>query len=109
MPKTDSGTLKRSRALQLHLIVYGCASVVFFIADQVMTGAQWFHWPVMAWGVVAGIHLLYCKSIDVDQDWAERRAIDVRLKSYDLGHISAIDESFRKDHPQDPSSRPPDR
>lgn len=103
----DEGTAVRMRAMRLHLIVYGCASIAFFIADSLMAGAPWFHWPVMAWGAVAGVHVLYCKSVDVDEDWAERRAIDIKLKSYDLGHIAAIEEAYKKEHPRDHSTGPP--
>ena len=102
MPNIDGGIVKW--ALRRHLIAYGCASVVFFVADYFMAGASWFYWPVMAWGAVVGVHWLYCKSIDVDDDWAERRTINIRLKSYDLGHIAAIDESYRKKHPRDPQN-----
>jgi hypothetical protein len=81
--------------------MYGFASVVFFVADSFMPGALWFHWPVMTWGAIAGAHLLYCKSVNVDEAWAERRALDLRLKSYDLGHILDIDKSHRKDDLRD--------
>jgi hypothetical protein len=89
MRKRDRGIIERS--LRHHLIMYGFASVVFFVADSFMPGALWFHWPVMTWGAIAGAHLLYCKSVNVDEAWAERRALDLRLKSYDLGHILDID------------------
>jgi len=105
MPSTDNGTKRRARTLRLHLIAYCCASIVFFAVDFFMVGVLWFHWPVMAWGAVAGVHVLYCKSVDVDSDWAERRAIDVRLKSYDLGHIIAIDERHKETLPRDSIDR----
>ena len=99
MRNIDGGIVKR--ALRRHLIAYGCASVIFFVADSLMAGAQWFHWPVMAWGVIAGAHFLYCKSLNVDEAWAERRVLDLRVKSYDLGHILAIDETHREKHRRD--------
>ena len=109
MPKSDNGTRSRRRALRHHLVAYGCASLAFFVADSFMAGAQWFHWPVMAWGAVVGVHVLYRKCVNVDEDWAERRAIDVRLKSYDLGHITAIDDHYRKEYSREPSIGSPRR
>ncbi len=83
---------RRMRFMHLHLVAYVTGVIGFFISDYLTPGPLWFHWPVMAWGVVMGVHFLYCKTLQLagDEAWADERAADIRGKSYDLGHIRAI-------------------
>jgi|GEM_PF-689352 len=89
---------KRMRHMYLHLTAYSTAVVALFISDLMTPGPLWFHWPAMVWGVVMGAHFLYCKSLQLahDEEWADSRVEDIRMKSYDLGHIRAIDLSSKK-------------
>ncbi len=67
--------------------------------DLTFSETRWFHWPVMIWGAVFCVHLLYCKSISVDDSWVEKRTNRIRDKSYDLGHIRNIEDSYKEDTP----------
>lgn len=88
---------RRMRRMYLHLIAYVTGVVGLFVSDYLTPGAVWFHWPAMVWGAAMGVHYLYCKSLQVagDEEWADSRTKLIRLKSYDLGHIRAIDPSSR--------------
>jgi undecaprenyl pyrophosphate phosphatase UppP len=84
---------RRMRFMHLHLVAYVTGVIGFMISDYLTPGPLWFHWPVMAWGVVMGVHFLYCKTLQLagNDAWAAERAADIRGKSYDLGHIRAIE------------------
>ena len=92
----ENGKYRRARALRVHFMGFAGVSVILLAVDLLMPGPAWFYWPVMAWGAVIGAHALYCKSLAVDEDWAERRAGDIRQKSYDIGHILDIEDSYKK-------------
>ncbi len=52
--------------------------------------AYWFYWLGLAGCMSWVFHYCVVKSVYVDEDWADERARDLRLKSYDLGHIGKI-------------------
>jgi hypothetical protein len=89
---------RRMRRMYLHLIAFSAGVVGLFVSDYFTPGRPWFHWPAMAWGAVMLAHYLYCKSMQVahDEAWADERSRDLRMKSYDLGHIRAILRSPKK-------------
>ncbi|MEX2617952.1 MAG: CBS domain-containing protein [Alphaproteobacteria bacterium] len=78
--------------MHLHLVAYVTGVLGFMISDYLTPGPLWFHWPAMAWGVVMGVHFLYCKTLQLggNEAWADERAADIRGKSYDVGHIRSI-------------------
>jgi len=86
--------------MYLHLIAFTTGVIGLGVSDYLTPGPMWFHWPVMVWGAVMGVHFLYCRSLQVAQNeqWADKRATDIRMKSYDLGHIRAIDQSSKKNN-----------
>lgn len=90
------GAARRARVLRIHFIAYSSVNIVLFATDLLFSEARWFYWPAMAWGAVLGAHWLFCKSLAVDDDWAERRANKIRDKSYDLGHIRDIENTFNE-------------
>ena len=65
------------------------------ISINILTGRpSWSFWPLLCWGVVLACHYFYVSSVNVDQDWVERRADDLRRKSYDASHILDIQDSY---------------
>ena len=44
------------------------------------------------WGLVFALHFFYYKSVTIDEAWVEERTDDMRLRSYDLSHISDIED-----------------
>jgi len=62
-------------------------------AANLYTGAPWWaFWPLALWSVALTIHYLIFRSARVDDAWVEERVLDLRSKSYDLGHIQDISE-----------------
>lgn len=82
---------------------------VLLTAANVYTGPPWWaFWPLIAWGMVLMLHFLVHRAHAVDDAWVEERTLDLRSKSYDMGHIDDI-----REHPapsiEDPAHSPPRR
>ncbi len=66
--------------------VGGCAT-----AADVFFGEGWNTFaPMLAWAVLFGLHYVFARSLTMDDDRAERRTEDLRLRAYDQGHIDDI-------------------
>ncbi len=64
----------------------GCAT-----ASDVFLGDGWNTFaPMLAWGMLLGLHYLLARSLTMDEEHAERRTEDLRLRAYDQGHIDDI-------------------
>ena len=67
------------------------------ISINILTGPpSWSFWPFIGWCVLLTCHYFYVRSINVDPDWADQRAGDLRLRSYDVSHILEIDDRHDK-------------
>ncbi len=95
------------RRLRRHALAYGAGNALLLVIDLVAGGEMWIFWPLFGWGIVLGFHYLYVRSTGVDDSWVQRRADDVRYKSYDLQHIRDIEERHEKGETQvPPRARP---
>ncbi len=92
----DESIARRAKIHRIHLVLFAISSVALCVIDFLWFESLWFYWPVMVWGAVFGVHTLYCKSLAVDEDWADARANRIHDKSYDIGHIRDIEASFKK-------------
>lgn len=102
MPEDDRFALLKTRlnqSLYWHRIVLIVAIAVLFLINWLSTGSGWFFWTCLIWGVLFAVHYFLVKSINVDEDWADDRAFDLREKSYDLRHIRDIRRSYIKPRP----------
>lgn len=60
-------------------------------AINITTGRPWWAlWPLLATGLALGLHYLLSRAFTVDERWAEDRARELTLKSYDRSHIESI-------------------
>ena len=68
-------------------------------AVNIATGPPWWAlWPLLATGLALGLHYILFKAFTVDERWAEERAHELNLKSYDRSHIESIrDRQQRSD------------
>ena len=67
-------------------VVAGCIT-----AADVFFGEGWNTFaPVLAWGMLFGLHYLLARSMTMDDARASRRTEDLRLRAYDQGHIDDI-------------------
>ena len=91
--------LRQWRWFWTHLIVF-----VSLMAAGILLGGENIGtpWLGIIWTVVIGAHFLTSKSLNVDENWGEARAHDIRQKTYDHKHIdqivnSAVDGDPNKD------------
>ncbi len=82
------------RRLRRHLLAYAAVAGALFLIDLLTPGPWWSLWPIFGWGVAVAAHWLYVKSVNIDDDWAERRAEDIRLQASDRGHIEDIEKRY---------------
>ncbi|MCY4451387.1 MAG: amidohydrolase family protein [Immundisolibacterales bacterium] len=67
-------------------IVVGCATVA-----DVFFGEGWNTFaPVLVWTMAFGLHYIVTQSLTMDEEQAERRTENLRLRAYDQGHIDDI-------------------
>ncbi len=84
------------RGFRVHVVAYAIGNGLLFLIDLLTPGSWWFFWPMFGWGVGVAMHWLYVKSVNIDDQWAERRTEDVRLKAYDVGHIDDIGKRYER-------------
>ena len=106
-PSADEQSAKDSgadRNLRRHLLAYVVVNGALFLINLATAGAWWFYWPIFGWGIALTAHWLYIKSVNIDDEWAEERTMDVHLGAYDLGHIKDIEKRYEN---VDSLERPP--
>ena len=99
VPAANDETTERDRALRRlrrHILVYAAVNGALFLIDLLTPGPLWFLWPMFGWGFALAAHWLYVKSVNIDDDWAQRRTEDIRLQAHDLGHIEDIAKRYEQ-------------
>jgi hypothetical protein len=81
-----------ARGFRPHLYVYLVANAAFTGLNVYMGAPWWAVWPLVLWGMLLMLHFLYHRTASVDDAWVEERTLDLRSKSYDMGHIDNIRE-----------------
>ena len=78
--------------LRLYLVLCGGLTLV-----NLVTGTGWWSFtPVCGWGILLAVHYFYVRAANVDDDWVEERTDDLRIRSYDLGHITDLEERIER-------------
>ncbi len=96
-PEQDSRVHDRAfRRLRRHILVYAAVNGALFLINLLTPGPLWFLWPMFGWGFALAAHWLYFKSVNIDDDWAQRRTEDIRLQAHDLGHIEDIAKRYEQ-------------
>ena len=113
VPTASDETAEHDRAirrLRRHILAYVAVNGALFLIDLLTPGPWWFLWPMFGWGVAVAAHWLYVKSVNIDDDWAQRRTEDIRLQAYDLGHIEDIEKRHEQAKARRrPGAGPPDK
>ncbi|MEM7249958.1 MAG: amidohydrolase family protein [Pseudomonadota bacterium] len=79
---------------RIHRNLYVAVTLGLLIAN-VITGAPWWSfWPIFGWGVVVMFHFFLFRSINIEDEWVDSRAGDLRSKSYDFSHINDIQSGY---------------
>ena len=87
---------KLPETLSVHGYVYVIVNGLLISLNVMIGRPSWSFWPLFCWGIPLACHFLYVRSVNVDQDWVERRAGDLRRKSYDAAHILDIQAGHDK-------------
>lgn len=105
MSMTENGLSRRycGRCMRLHVYAFVAVAILLGVLDLTLSETRWFHWPVMIWGAFFCVHALYCKSASVDEEWADNRVTQIRLNSYDIGHVQKIEDSYKENLPPEES------
>lgn len=74
--------------LRLYLVL--CSGLA--LANGYNGTGWWSFTPICGWGVVLAVHYFYVRAANVDDDWVRERTEDLRIRSYDLGHITDLEE-----------------
>jgi len=81
-----------ARAFRPHLLAYLLVNAGLTGVNVTMGAPWWAVWPLVLWGMLLMLHFLYYRATSVDEAWVEERTLDLRSKSYDMGHIDDIRE-----------------
>ena len=80
------------RWLAIHEVAFALVILPLNVIN-IMQGAPWWaFWPSMSWAIVLAVHLFIVKSLTVDEDWVEDRAMRLREHSYDFDHMKDIEK-----------------
>jgi hypothetical protein len=100
----DEQQARVKRLFLRHRRVYVGVMAVLIAANIVIGGGWWSFWPMCVLSLIFSLHFLYYKTVTIDEAWVEERTDDMRLRSYDLSHISDIEERVDR---RDASVTPP--
>ena len=82
-----------------HALVLAIVVCLLLIIEWTL-GTRWsLFWPFIIWGLMVSIHYFFSAAFDINEVWADGRVLDVKTRSYDLGHIMNIED--RIDHTHD--------
>ena len=95
--------LKEWRWFRWHLVLF---VVLMVPALWVTWNDPGTYWPAIGWSVVLVVHFLIAKTLNVDDDWGEARAYDLRQKTYDHKHINQVVDSAVDGDPDDDPAAP---
>jgi hypothetical protein len=82
--------IRIARAFKPHLLAYLSLNAVLTAVNVYMGAPWWAVWPLVLWGLLVMLHFLYYRATAVDDAWVEERALELRSRSYDMGHIDDI-------------------
>ena len=81
-----------------HALVLAIA-VCLLLSIEWVLGARWpLFWPLIIWGLMASIHYFVSAAFDINEVWTDDRVVDVKTRSYDLGHIMNIERRIDRTH-----------
>lgn len=97
MSAPGAGKPPASRARRLLARTFRPHFYLYLVVNAGLTGLNvylgapwWAVWPLVLWGMLLMLHFLYHRAASVDDAWVEERTLDLRSKSYDMGHIDDI-------------------
>jgi hypothetical protein len=89
------------RAFPWHVRIFLAVNVILGIANAATGGPWWAFWPLLITAVALGVHYLFRKAAAADERWAEQRAEELNLKSYDRSQIENLKARYHDGTPPD--------
>lgn len=89
-PGDQPGLLPRAAWFPRHFRIFLGVVLVAIMANAAFGLGLPLFWPIGAWTVLLAIHYLVASTLSVEQDWVDEKAEDLRMRSYDFGHIDEI-------------------
>jgi len=86
------GGQRALRWLSIHEVAFALVILPLNVANAMQGAPWWAFWPSMSWAIVLSIHVFIVKSMTVDEDWVEERAMRLRGHSYDFDHMKDIQQ-----------------
>jgi hypothetical protein len=80
------------RWLAVHEVAFALVILPLNVVNITQGAPWWAFWPSMSWAIVLAVHLFIVKSMTVDEDWVEERAMKLREHSYDFDHMKDIEK-----------------
>jgi len=104
-------TLPGAKGFRKHFWAYAAAFGATLVVNLGFGAGLPLFWPLAAWSVALAVHFFVASAADVQDDWVDERSLELRMRSYDFGHIDDIrDRAADRDrtvtHPLD--TRPPE-
>lgn len=95
-PAGDNGVLPRAKGFRQHLSAYLAVFALVLIANLGFGAGVPAFWPIAVWTVAVAIHYFIASAYDVNEDWMNDRAFELRTRSYDFDHIRNIQDRIKK-------------
>ncbi len=84
------------RSFRWHAWSFVALNLGLTAISAVLGWPWWALWPMLATGIVFGVHYMLFKAFTVDERWVEERTRELTIKSYDRRHIESIRERRRR-------------
>jgi hypothetical protein len=92
MPRDEGNPVRAriARTFKPHLLLYLIVNAALTAINVTMGAPWWAVWPLVLWGLLVMLHFLVHRAASIDDAWVEERTLDLRSRSYDMGHIDDI-------------------
>ncbi len=85
------------RSFRWHAWSFAAINVGLTVINIMFGRPWWALWPLVATGVVLGVHYMLFKALTADERWVDERTRELAIKSYDRSHIESIRERQQHD------------
>lgn len=98
---------KPVEGFRVHAGIFSIVNAAVLLGLVFIPAARGYWWAIAIWGAILGGHYVVARTIDIDEEWVDQRTDDLRMNSYDLGHIREIQTGYEDGHPIDRTSKDP--
>lgn len=98
---------KPVEGFRVHAGIFSIVNAAVLLCLIFIPAVRGYWWIIAVWGAVLGCHYVIARTIRIDKDWVDRRTDDLRMNSYDLGHIREIQAGYQDGHPIDRTQSDP--